>query len=218
MRVSSKVLAFFAAVNWVGLAFASDGSWRFDIEERGNPELRYSQKNKTVFYVGCGHAFGLHAVYPAAHKNAGEKATITIANANTRMTFKGEIEARHEDDPAGATHFAQYDLGYRRQDPNLYGARWKRLEARFLDLLDSGQPLTISTESGSTNFPPSTFRTGKSVSKKSAFKAARQSLLRILDVSTACQDHDARFTRQASPNSPMVALTQECETILSTEV
>jgi hypothetical protein len=31
----------------------------------------------------------------------GEKATITIANANTRMKFKGEIEARHEDDPAG---------------------------------------------------------------------------------------------------------------------
>jgi hypothetical protein len=153
MRVSSKVLAFFAAVNWVGLAFASDGSWRFDIEERGNPELRYSQKNKTVFYVGCGHAFGLHAVHPAAHRKVGKKATITIANANTRMTFKGEIEARHEDDPAGATHFAQYDLGYRRQDPNLYGARWKRLEARFLDLLDSGQPLTILAESGRYELP-----------------------------------------------------------------
>ena len=75
MRVSSKVLAFFAAVNWVGLAFASDGSWKFGIEERGNPELRYSQKNKTVFYVGRGHAFGLHAVYPAAHKKVEKKLT-----------------------------------------------------------------------------------------------------------------------------------------------
>lgn len=147
MRLSSKVLTFFAVVNSIGSAFASDGSWKFGIEERGNPELRYSQKNRTVFYVGCGHAFGLHAVYPGAHKNAGEKTTITIANANTRMKFKGEIEARHKDDPAGATHFAQYDLGFRRQDPDLYEAKWKRLEARFLDLLDSGQPLTISAES-----------------------------------------------------------------------
>jgi len=153
MRVSSKVLAFFAAISWFGLAVASDGSWKFDIEERGNPELRYSQESHTVFYVGCGHAFGLHAVYPAAHKKVGKKATITIANANTRMTFKGEIEARHEDDPAGATHFAQYDLGFRRQDPDLYGAKWKRLEARFLDLLDSGQPLTISAESRSYVLP-----------------------------------------------------------------
>jgi hypothetical protein len=153
MRLSSKVLTFFAVVNSIGSAFASDGSWKFGIEERGNPELRYSQKNRTVFYVGCGHAFGLHAVYPGAHKNAGEKATITIANANTRMKFKGEIEARHKDDPPSATHFAQYDLGFRRQDPDLYEAKWKRLEARFLDLLDSGQPLTISAESRSYELP-----------------------------------------------------------------
>ena len=147
MHLLSKVLAFFAVVNWFGLAFASDGSWKLDIEERGHPELRYSKEDKTVFYVGCGHAFGLHAVYPAARKNVGKKATITIANANTRMTFKGEIEARHEDDPPGATHFVQWDLGFRRQDPDLYEAKWKRLEGRFLDLLDSGQPLTISAES-----------------------------------------------------------------------
>jgi hypothetical protein len=153
MRLSSKVLTFFAVVNSIGSAFASDGSWKFGIEERGNPELRYSQKNRTVFYVGCGHAFGLHAVYPGAHKNAGEKATITIANANTRMKFKGEIEARHKDDPPSATHFAQYDLGFRRQDPDLYEAKWKRLEGRFLDLLDSGQPLTISAESRSYELP-----------------------------------------------------------------
>jgi hypothetical protein len=69
------------------------------------------------------------------------------------MTFKGEIEARHEDDPAGATHFVQWDLGFRRQDPDLYGAKWKRFEARFLDLLDSGQPLTISAESRSYVLP-----------------------------------------------------------------
>jgi len=153
MRLSSKVLAFFAVVNSIGSAFASDGSWKFDIEERGHPELRYSQENHTVFFVGCGRAFGLHAVYPAAHKKVGEKATITIANANTRMQFKGEIESPHEDDPPSAIHFVQWDLGFRRQDPDLFGAKWKRLEARFLDLLDSGQPLTISAESRSYVLP-----------------------------------------------------------------
>jgi hypothetical protein len=153
MRASSKVPAFFAAVNWFGLAFASDGSWKFDIEERGFPELRYSLENHTVFFVGCGRAFGLHAVYPGTHKKVGEKATITIANANTRMKFKGRIEARHEDDPPSATHFAQYDLGFPRPDPDLYRAKWNRLEARFLDLLDSGQPLTISAESRSYVLP-----------------------------------------------------------------
>ena len=63
------------------------------------------------------------------------------------------VYARCEDGPAGATHVAQYDLGFRRPDPNLYGAKWKRLEARFLDLLDSEQPLTISAESGRYELP-----------------------------------------------------------------
>lgn len=63
------------------------------------------------------------------------------------MSFTGEVETAHDDDPPGTTHFFQWDLGFRRQDPGLYGTRWKRLEHRFLDLIDSGQPLTISAGS-----------------------------------------------------------------------
>jgi hypothetical protein len=155
MLASSKTLVLFVAAGWFGLAaaFASDGSWKFDIEERGHPELRYAQNDKTIFYVGCGHAFGLHAVYPGAPKKAGEKAAITISNGHARMEFDGEIDDSHEDDPPNTTHFLQWDLGFRRQDPALYGRRWKRLEYRFLDVLDSGRPLTISAEKKSYVLP-----------------------------------------------------------------
>jgi hypothetical protein len=69
------------------------------------------------------------------------------------MPLAGEIESAHEDDPPGATHFAQWDLGFRRQDPALYGPRWRKLEERLLDLLDSGRALTISAEKGSYTLP-----------------------------------------------------------------
>jgi len=154
MLVSPRALIFFA-VGWLALtaAFAGDGSWKFQIESRGHPELRYVENDKAVFYVGCGRAFGLHAVYPGAPKKEGEKATITIATARTRMDFKGEIESPYEDDPPNTTHFVQWDLGFRRQDPELFGAKWKRLEYRFLDLLDSGRPLRISAERRSYELP-----------------------------------------------------------------
>jgi len=126
---------------------AADGAWQFQVDERGHPELSYLDSNgKTVFMVGCGHAFAIHAVYPGAPKQEGEKATITIASAKTHMNFAGEIASGDEDDPPNTTHFLQWDLGYRRQDPNLYEKKWHRLESRFFDLLDSGQPLTISAE------------------------------------------------------------------------
>src|SRR5438105_15051674 len=44
------------------------GAWNFRIEERGHPELSYSKDGKSIFYVGCGRAFGLHAVYPGIPK------------------------------------------------------------------------------------------------------------------------------------------------------
>ena len=59
----------------------------------------------------------------------------------------------HDDDPPGTTHFLQWDLGYGRQDPALYGTAWMRLEQRFLDLVGSGQPLTISAEGKSCTLP-----------------------------------------------------------------
>jgi hypothetical protein len=69
------------------------------------------------------------------------------------MQFKGEIGQAHDDDPPNTTHFLQWDLGYRRQDPALYGGAWKKLKNRFLDLLGSGQPLTISAEGKSYMLP-----------------------------------------------------------------
>ena len=153
--VSAKGLLLLPVAAWLGLgmAFASAGAWKFEITERGHPELKYSRNDKKVFYVGCGHAFGLHAVYPGGPRREGAKATIVIANAKTRMTFAGNIESPHEDDPPNTTHFVQWDLGFRRQDPALYGKKWKRLEHRFLDLLDSSQRLTISAAGRSYVLP-----------------------------------------------------------------
>lgn len=145
----------FAAFTWLGLAGASadDGSWKFEIEERGHPILSYSENNKTIFMVACGRAFGLHAVYPGAPKKNEEKATITIANARDRMKFDGEIDSGYPDDPPNTMHFLQWDLGFKRQESGLYGKKWKKLEYRLFDLLGSGQPLTISAENKSYVLP-----------------------------------------------------------------
>jgi len=150
-----KTLGLVAVIVWLGLpaVFAADGTWKFRLEERGHPELTYTENGKTVFYVGCGRAFGLHAVYPGAAKKVGDKATLTIANAKTRMQFDGEIDESGDNDPPNTKHFRQWDLGYERQDPELFGKKWKRLESRLFDLLDSRQPLTISAEDRSYVLP-----------------------------------------------------------------
>ena len=98
--------------------------------------------------MGCGRAFGLHVRYPATAKKEG-KATVMLANSRTRMTFVGEFE---EPDATSATTFLQWDLGYRRQDPRLYGEAWKRERDRLLDLLASG-PITVSAEGRSYQLP-----------------------------------------------------------------
>jgi hypothetical protein len=151
----AKILSAAAAVVWLGMppAVAADGAWTFGTEDRDHPELRYVKDGKTVFYVGCGHAFGVHAVYPGPARKEGARVVLTIATTEARMPLAGEIESAHEDDPPGATHFAQWDLGFRRQDPALYGPRWRKLEERLLDLLDSGRALTISAEKGSYTLP-----------------------------------------------------------------
>jgi hypothetical protein len=135
-------------------ALAADGAWKFEIDERDHPYLSFLDGNgKTVFMVGCGHAFAIHAVYPGAPKKDGEKATIAIANGKQQMSFAGEIDSGYDDDPPNTTHFVQWDLGYRRQDPNLYEKKWHQLENRLFDLLDSGKPLTISAEGKSYVLP-----------------------------------------------------------------
>ena len=79
------------------------------------------------------------------------------AYAQFRKLFSpehGVIESRFaEMSPPNMTHFVQWDLGFTRQDRELYGRRWKRQEARLLKFLDSGRPLTVSAEGKSYELP-----------------------------------------------------------------
>jgi hypothetical protein len=156
MRVAARLLAVLAATSCFALpgARAANPAWTFVIDEREHPILSYlDDKGETVFMVGCGHAFAIHAIYPGAPKKDGDKATIAIDNKKTHMTFNGEIERDDEDSPPGSTSFVQWDLGYARQNPGLYGKKWHRLESRLFDFLDSGRPLTISAEGKSYVLP-----------------------------------------------------------------
>ena len=151
-----RLLGVLAAIACLALSSASaaDGTWKFDTEDQGHPRLAYWVNDKTTFSVGCGHAFAIHAVYPGAPKSDEAKATLTIANGKTRMIFDGIIDSHFSNlNPPDTTHFVQWDLGFKRQDPELYGRRWKRLESRLLELLDSGRPLTVSAEGGSYGLP-----------------------------------------------------------------
>ena len=96
----------------------------------------------------------MRAVYPAAPKQSDTKVSITIANGKTQMDFVGTADAGTEYDPPHTTIFDQPDLGYAREDPELYEDKWPALEVRVFDLLDSGQPLTISAEGKSYMLPP----------------------------------------------------------------
>jgi hypothetical protein len=154
MFASAKASILLWMAGWLGLtvAFAAEGAWKFEIDERDHPQLMY-QNDKVFFFVGCGHAFALHAAYPGGARKEGAKATLTIANGKMRMNFRGEIAGADESDPPGTTHFVQWDLGFRRQDPALYGRRWKRREDQLFDLLDSGRPLTVSAGGRSYRLP-----------------------------------------------------------------
>jgi hypothetical protein len=133
-------------------AMAANGSWKFKPDSQDQPILTYSENGKTLFSIGCGRSFGLQAKYPGTPKKQG-KATITISNAKTSMKIDGEFETPKED---SATDFLQWDLGFRRQDPELYGKKWNRIKSRLLDLIGSGEPLILSAEGRSYKLPPVT--------------------------------------------------------------
>jgi len=150
MQTGLKFAGVSIAVFYLGTSLApgASGAWSFGTEDRGHPVLSYAENSKTIFQVGCGHAFALHAVYPGSRQKEREKARITIDNGKRRMNFAGEISESFENDPPNTTHFVQWDLGYKRQDPRLYGKRWKVREHRLLDFLDSGRPLKVSAAGG----------------------------------------------------------------------
>jgi hypothetical protein len=146
-----KMLAGSAAI--VGLALtparAAGGSWKYEPDSRDNPILTYSENGKTIFLIGCGRAFALNVRYPGVARTRG-KASITLANSRHKMTFDGEFQVAAED---SQTNFVQWDLGFRRQDPKLYGKRWNRIKSRLLNLIASGEPLKVSSGKNSYQLP-----------------------------------------------------------------
>jgi hypothetical protein len=148
MPIIPRLLGILAVMSCLGLSAAlaaAAGLWKFAIDKQDQPSLSYLDRNgKTVFYVGCGGHFVMWAVYPGAAKKDGDQVGITIANAKTAMDFAGEIDGTYTDGPPHTTEFTQADLGYARTDPELYEEKWHNLEARFFDLLDSKEPLTVS--------------------------------------------------------------------------
>jgi len=136
------------------------GSWKFEIDRRDNPMLvYYNTSGKTIFRIYCGTHFETDAVYPgAAPKEDNAPASITIANGKTQMDFAGFTYLLDgpgsEGWPPNTTMFNQADLGYARDDPELYEDKWHALENRVFDFLDSGHPLTISAEGKSYVLPP----------------------------------------------------------------
>jgi hypothetical protein len=173
MLFHPRLLCVLTATAGLALSAASatgesgKGTWKFDTEDQGHPRLANWENDKTVVMIGCGHAFAVHAVYPGATMKDDEKATITIANGRTEMKLDGIIESRFaEMSPPNTTHFVQWDLGFTRQDRELYGRRWKRQEARLLNFLDSGRPLTVSAEGKSYELPAISIRGWKQRFKK----------------------------------------------------
>lgn len=102
-----------------------------------------------VFLLGCGRAFGLHARYPGRPRKSG-KASISIGSAPYRMTLVGEFEEADGDD---LTTFVQWDLGFSRRDPELFGKRWERIRSRLLSLIERADPLVISAARGEYRLP-----------------------------------------------------------------
>ncbi len=158
MSMYPRLLKIAAVVFGFGLSqalAASDvwkGSWKFEMDRGDNPMLvYYDTSGKTVFRIYCGTHFETDAVYPGAPKQDWTKVSITIANGKTQMDFAGLF---YTPDPPTITSFNQPDLGYARDDPELYKDKWHALENRVFDFLDSGQPLTISAEGKSYVLPP----------------------------------------------------------------
>lgn len=117
------------------------GSWKFEFDPQDHPSLTYSEGGKLIFLLGCGHAFALHAKYPGTPRTSGH-VSIEIGNARARMTLRGEFEEPTGDDQ---TNFVQWDLGFARQDPDLYGKRWDKVRSRLLELIAQADPLTIAS-------------------------------------------------------------------------
>ncbi|MDI3561207.1 hypothetical protein [Bradyrhizobium sp. Arg816] len=126
----------------------ADG-WKLEFDSRKLPSLSYAENGAMMFQLGCGRAFGLHAKYPGTAKKAG-KASIAIGRVRARVTLHGEFE---EPEGADQTSFVQWDLGFSRQDPELFGKRWQKAQSRLLDVIERADPLIISQGPNSYRLP-----------------------------------------------------------------
>ncbi|PSO19488.1 hypothetical protein [Bradyrhizobium sp. MOS003] len=66
------------------------------------------------------------------------------------MTLFGKFE---EGDGIDQTTFVQWDLGFSRRDPELFGNRWERIQSRLLSLIERAAPLVISAVRGEYKLP-----------------------------------------------------------------
>ena len=162
MTTHARWPGIIVALSWLALSAAAvaggtskdiwNGAWTFEIDRQDRPWLGfYDTTGKTVFRIGCGTHFEIDAVYPGeAPKQDHTEASITIASGRTQMDFAGFTYAGPESFPPDTAMFNQPDLGY----PGLAEDKWRALENRVLDLLGSGQPLTISAEGKRYVLPP----------------------------------------------------------------
>lgn len=125
------------------------GSWRLEFDSRELPSLSYAKDGKIVFQIGCGRAFGLHAKYPGVPAKSG-KASISIGAGHSRMSLIGEFEEPNGDDQ---TTFVQWDLGFSRRDPELFGERWDSVRSRLLSFIEKADPLIISAARSEYRLP-----------------------------------------------------------------
>jgi hypothetical protein len=106
-------------------AFA--GTWKYEYVSNDGHVVTYVEDGKTIFYIGCGRGFALHAKYPGTPKTEGD-ATIQITTSRDHMTFKGEFEEPLEETapvPRNfATSFVRTYLGYAKRDPRVFGKAW----------------------------------------------------------------------------------------------
>lgn len=158
MRMYQRLLAIVAVISSFGLSAplsAGDvwkGSWKFEIDRQDQPALSYYDiRGRRIFGIACGAHFEMNAVYPGTAPQEETPGSITIGNGKTQMDFTGTVFHNPEVEmPTDRPFFNQAQLGH----PELDQDKWRALENRVFDLLDSGRPLTISAEDKSYVLPP----------------------------------------------------------------
>lgn len=131
-----------------------DGKWKFERDNRGHPSLTFYRSNRSVFSIGQGRAFGLHFLFTHPVKREGKR-IILIASGSRQMKLRGDVlSSGNEAALPYDLEFEQWDLGFNRQDPELFGERWLKRQRQLFDILDSGQAITITFEKRKFILPP----------------------------------------------------------------